>query len=131
MRIILDRTAKDMIGAEALDLASFESASGCVAILDCEGRIMELSDWSDAGFDHRSSALEKGQSYWAVWPADTHKALKRAVSRGAGGNITQYWSRYEHADGSITHWDIRLSPLHDIRDQVDGVLAVSRKLEEH
>ena len=124
MHILHDQTAKDLLGAEALDEVALQNSSDCVALLDGSGRIIDHSDWTGSEL----ALAKKGQSFWSVWPKDTQSALKRAVSRGLEGGITQYWSRHEHPDGTITQWDIRLSPLHDARDKVGGVLAVSRKL---
>jgi len=123
---LLDQTATDLLGTKALDLPAVQAMAECVALLDPDGRIIDHSDWTAA--DLGDAAALKGAEFWSVWPKDAQDALQRAVSRGLDGSITQYWSRFEHPDGSVTHWDIRLSPLHDARDQVGGVLAVSRKL---
>ena len=130
MQVIHDQTARDLLGAAeaALDLDALRSHPDCVSMINENGLVMQVSRGSLTALDADTDADLIGSVWTQMWPKTVQTALQVAVERGFSGHITQYWSTFEHADGSISQWDIRLSPVHDARDQVKSVLAMSRKL---
>ena len=124
MRIIHDQTTIDILGADTLDVGVLPALEDGILLIDASGQVTAMNVTAKAAL----ARDDPDQPFWTIWPEDVRPALENAVSRGFAGRITQYWSRYEHPDGSVSEWDIRLSPLHNARDQVRALVAVARRL---
>lgn len=133
MQIIHDQTAQDLLGDAATTLSPkvIRTLTDCVTMLNDEGRVMQLSRAYLDMLDVDDEDHLIGNLWWQIWPESAQAALQEAVARGFSGHITQYWTHYEHADGSITEWDIRLTPLYDASKCIKSVIAVSRNMTTH
>ena len=133
MYLLRDRTALDLLGEAGASLGpdALRNMSDCVMMLDRAGRITQVSRGSLSALEMAGEAEAIGRKWWEIWPAEAHTPLQEAVQRGLQGHITQYWTTYVHTDGSVSQWDIRLSPVQDAASEVTSVIAVSRKLTTH
>ena len=134
MYTLLDRTTLDLLGgtAPSFGLGALRDLTECVAVLGTTGHVTQFSKGSLTAFDIAQDArLSPKVFWWDIWPEDTRAPVREAVMRGLNGHITQYWSPFVHADGSISQWNMRLSPLQDSASQVASVIVVSQRLTTH
>ena len=100
-------------------------------MLDHTGCVTEASRGSLTFLDADDTGAAVGRLWWQFWPDEMHSHLQEAVTRGLQGHITQYWASYTDADGDVSQWDLRFSPLQDAAEAVTSVIVVSRKLTTH
>ncbi|MEL6640922.1 MAG: PAS domain-containing protein [Pseudomonadota bacterium] len=133
MFTLRDRTALALLGevGSALGPGALRDLTDCVAMLDREGRITQLSRGSLLAMELTSDRDLIGSDWLDLWPKDARVPLEEALARSADGHITKYWAPFVHLDGSVSQWDIRLSPVRDAASEVTSVIAVSRRMMPH
>lgn len=133
MKIHRDPTTIDLLGVDTtcLQPEALRDFSNCVVLLSPAGRVLTASQAAIAvlGLDDQTQLL--GRHWCKIWPAWTHAALAEALDRALSGKITTYWANYPQPDGTMTDWDIRISPVFDETGEVSSVLAVSRPVTKH
>ena len=130
MHMINDLTPQDIFAPSAA-LAASEDVRDCVTLLNGEGRVVQLSPGTLASFGVLREDDVIGRVWWHIWPLCAQAPLQEAVARAFKGHIAKYWTHFDHADGRVTEWDIRMTPLYDDARQINSVVVVSRNVAAH
>ncbi|MBS1722255.1 MAG: PAS domain S-box protein [Armatimonadetes bacterium] len=116
--------------SEAVNHSIMEASADVIKVLDLDGilfyinrRGIELIELDDA-----ESVL--GKPWWEIYPKDEHPDMQRSIERVKAGQAHRFQALRTSARGTPRWWDVQVTPVYGIEDQITEILIVSRDITE-
>lgn len=103
-----------------------EASVDCVEIIDLEGRVKLANSQALLAMDLVDTLQVIGKKWVELWPHASRKKLEEAMAAARLGKITRFSTFSDMYKSAPKWWDVIVSPMCDDREQVTGILAISR-----
>lgn len=119
---------KSIEANEQFNKTIIESSPDCLKILDIEGRLiymnfnglcqMEIDDFSEF----------KNKQWWLLWGPENEALVRESVDKALTGETVQFTAACPTAKGTPKWWDVTVSPVIKVGEQVKQIISVSRDI---
>ncbi|MDP3175542.1 MAG: ATP-binding protein [Phenylobacterium sp.] len=110
-------------------LTALENSSGCVKVLDLEGRLLFMNSAGRCLMEVDDFSQVEGRLWASFWPEYARPQIARALAAALGGDEQRLKADCPTAKGTLKSWQVTVSPL--IEDGlVVAVLATSEDITE-
>jgi len=127
------RDVTDSKAAEAALRASellyrnvLEASVDCVEIIDLEGKVKLANSQALTAMDLTELKQVVGKPWVEFWPHTSRGKIEKAMVAARSGKISRFSTYSDMYKSTPKWWDVIVSPMCDDRDQVTGILAISR-----
>lgn len=103
------------------------SSIDCIKVLDCEGRILSLSEGGQKLLEIDELRPYLGLSWIDFWKENSDEA-RLVVEKAAQGEVGIFNGYCPTAKGTPKWWEVIVSPIRDADGSVEKLLAVSRDI---
>lgn len=116
----------DMPGA--LLLTVLDQTHDCIMVLSIDGKIQFVNRQGALAMDLAAPSEIIGESYLTRWPAENTLDVAGALSEARDGRLGRFTAPKSGSGGSLTWWDVRLSPVCDRTGSITHLVSIARDL---
>lgn len=103
-----------------------DASTDCVKALSLEGALMSMNPEGQCLMEIDDFQPLAGAEWWSLWPEQHRPTLQAAVARAAAGSVARFSADCPTAKGTLKHWDVVVSPVHEPGGRLVSLLAISR-----
>lgn len=103
-----------------------DSSLDCVKSLTLEGLLTSMNPEGLCLMEIEDFSLLQGAAWQSLWPEVHRATLRSAVAKAASGSVARFSADCPTAKGTLKHWDVLVSPVHDADGTIVSLLAISR-----
>jgi PAS domain S-box-containing protein len=121
-------TATALHQSEALNRQLLESSGDAISVLDLAGHLLLLNPSGQRAWELDARPPAQGTSWVAFW-AEAAPQAAAAVAAAARGDPGHFEGQYRSGrTGTLTWWDVLVTPILDSHGHPDRLLAIARDI---
>ena len=121
--ILPDRYAHGLsVGTNCL----LDSSTDCIKAVSLDGRLLGMNPEGICLMEIEDFSALQGQAWSSLWP-DAHRSMvDAAVVKACTGSVARFSADCPTAKGTPKHWDVVVSPVHNLDGELVSLLSISR-----
>jgi PAS domain S-box-containing protein len=109
-------------------LTVLDQTHDCIKLLSIDGKIQFVNRQGAMAMDLTAPSEILGQSYMTRWPAENTFDVAAALSEAREERLGHFAAPRTGPDGSLTWWDVRISPVCDRTGSITHLVSIARDL---
>ncbi|WP_421932321.1 ATP-binding protein [Phenylobacterium sp.] len=110
--------------------AALEASQDCVKLIGLDGRISYVNAGGCRLLGLESQEDVIGDVWAEMWPEPSRAQVRAAVANGAAQRSDRFCAPCPTARGHLRHWDVVVTPLVDVRGELEAMLVTSRDVSD-
>lgn len=103
-----------------------DASADCIKILSLDGRLQLMNDPGLALLELPDFSRVEGRFWWELWPREMQSEVRDAVWQASRGKRVRVSGPCNTALGNAKWWDVVVTPIRSGKDEITGILAISR-----
>ncbi|TWU22327.1 Autoinducer 2 sensor kinase/phosphatase LuxQ [Novipirellula galeiformis] len=116
--------------SEEFNRTIIESSPDCINVLDLEGRILTMNTAGIASFEISEFETWRDKPWESLWPTESHPSVRQALTDTLAGGTGNFQAFCPTANGTPKWWDVIVTSVRGVSDQIKFLVAVSRDITE-
>lgn len=115
-------------GPEALLVTVLDQTHDCIKLLSIDGIIRYVNRTGAMAMDLTAPSEITGQPYLSRWPAENISEVSDALAEARKGNLGRFTAPRPRPNGSLSWWDVTVSPVRDAGGSIAHLVTIARDL---
>ena len=113
---------------EALLVTVLDETQDCIMLLSIDGQFQFVNKQGAMAMDLSAPSETIGQSYLTGWSPENISSVADALAAARDGRFGRFTAPRSRSDGSLTWWDVRISPVRNGAGSIKHLVAIARDL---